>query len=179
MALFHYKHSICITLLAGMAVSLSFTSCKPTEANYQSAYDAALAKRNQVDPDADILFGNHKLASPLGAVPEVVGTDTILSLRAPATLINPSAEADGARFRTVVAYYRMEQNAVDHAARLKNQGNKGTAVAKLGDEKYLVVANSASTLAEGAAFTANLTRTTAGPWIGLTPPEPLLLITNK
>lgn len=155
-------------------------SCKPTEANYRSAYDAALAKRNSVDPDADILFGNHKLASPLGAVPEAVGADTILSLRAPATIINPSPEAEGNRYRTAVAFYRMEQNAVDHARRLSQQGETGTAVAKLGDEKYLVIAHSAPTLAEGAAWTAaRLRANPKGPWIGLTPPEPLLLITNK
>lgn len=166
--------------LLPLLLLLLLAACKPTEANYRSAYDAALAKRNSVDPDADILYGNHKLASPLGAVPEVVGTDTILSLRAPATIINPSAEAEGNRYRTAVAFYRMERNAVDHARRLGLQGETGTAVAKLGDEKYLVIAHSAPSLAEGAAWTAAYMRShPAGPWIGLTPPEPLLLITDR
>ncbi len=169
-----------LTLLIGIVGLSSLISCKPTEANYQAAYDAALAKRNQTDPDADILFGNHKLASPLGATTEIVGNDTILSLYSPATLLHESPEAAGNRFRTVVAYYRMEQNAIDHATRLAAEGAKGTAVAKIGPEKYLVIANSSPTHDEGAAFTARYRREhPSGPWIGLTPPEPFLLITPK
>lgn len=160
-------------------VALTLGSCKPTEGNYQSAYDAALAKRNQTDPDADILYGNHKLSSTLGATPQTEGTDTLLVLRTPAKLINATPEAEANRYHTAIAFYRMEANATDHAARLAAAGETGTAVAKLGDEKYLVLIHSAPSLKDAFAYTSALRARSSGPWIGLTPPEPIVLVTFR
>lgn len=155
---------------------LLLAGCKPTEANYKSAYDAALGKRTQLDPDEALLYGGHKKASDLGAAEYSLGKDTLQVLYAPVILINADDVAIDAKFRVAVAFYRMESNALAHASRLRNEGLRGTAVAHLGDEKYLVIAHSGPNFKEAARWLIEWRKNHPdGPWIGLIPPEPILL----
>lgn len=155
-------------------------ACKPTEANYKSAYDAALQKRNQKDPDEDILFGGHKQASPLGSVEQEVGGSVMQVLYAPCTLINPDSIASSNHYRVAIARYRMEANALAHAERLSAEGEKGVAVAKLGDERFIVIAYSAPSLSEaGEWLAARIKSFPESKWIGMIPPEPMILISPR
>lgn len=155
-------------------------ACKPTETNYRSAYEAALSKRNQADPDEEILFGGHKQASPLGSVEQTVGGETMQVLYAPCTLMEPDGVAETNRYRVAIARYRMPANALDHARRLSAAGASGVAVAKLGDERYLVIAHSASSLEDAGKWLSNEVKASPdGPWIGMIPPEPMILISPK
>lgn len=156
------------------------SSCKPTEANYKSAYDAALQKRNQKDPDEDILFGGHKQASSLGSVDQEVGGSVMQVLYAPCDLIEPDSIASANHYRVAIARYRMKANALAHAERLSEEGGKGVAVAKLGDERFIVIAHSAPSLKEAGEWLVERMRTSPeGPWIGMIPPEPMILISPK
>ncbi|MDE6290897.1 MAG: hypothetical protein K2M16_05145, partial [Muribaculaceae bacterium] len=48
-------------LLTICVLMSALVGCKPTEKGYQQAYEAAKSKREQKDPDEDLLTGGHRL----------------------------------------------------------------------------------------------------------------------
>lgn len=172
--------------LAALLILLLLASCKPTERNYQTAYELALEKRNAKDPDADIIFGTHELQSPIGAVNDRAGEIAFKSLRVPLTRIDGDSAANAGRYRIAIALYSMKENARAHAADLRRrketekERDPGIGVFREGNEKYFVTIASLPSLTEAAATLDSIRR--ADPearYIGLHQTEPLLLISPR
>ena len=51
--------------------------CKPTEKGYRQAYEAAKNKREQKDPDEDLLTGGHRLLSEEASNWRVIDGDSL------------------------------------------------------------------------------------------------------
>lgn len=154
-----------------------FASCKPTEQNYQNAYDLALNKRNQQDPDADLIYQGHKQLSPLGAVSDKISGVEVMTLRRPLKFILADTVARTNRWRVAEALYRMEANARANAEDLQTAKRSGVGVAKLGEEKYLLIVASFSNPADAVAYIDSCRKTYPDrKYIGLGQDEPLLII---
>ena len=52
-------------------------ACKPTEKGYRQAYEAAKSKREQKDPDEDLLTGGHKLLNEGSSRWNVIDGDSV------------------------------------------------------------------------------------------------------
>ncbi len=153
-------------------------SCKPTEGNYRKAYEAAVEKRTKADPDADLIYGGHRPASPLGAIEEQIGQETFYTLRVQVNVVE--GEGQGNPYRVAVAFFRMSANAVSDASRLRAAGVGEAGVVTSGDEKYFVTVASAPTLKEAAAqASAYAAGHPDTPYIGLGHSSPLILISPR
>lgn len=190
-------------LLTTLCLLFAAAGCKPTERNYQEAYDKALLKREAKDPDADIIFGNHETISPLGAIRENINGIELMSLRTPLTFIEGDSALTRNRYRIAVALYAMPANARAHAgslaqkkqrsggssnttARSGGSSNAGTneipsvGVMRGGEDRFFVIFDSRPNLKEAAALLDSI-RTLDPPvrYIGLHQQEPLLLISPR
>ncbi|MDE6340857.1 MAG: hypothetical protein K2K93_00935, partial [Muribaculaceae bacterium] len=136
------KHiTACAILLA-----LTFTSCKPTEKNYQAAYDAAKSKREQKDPDDLLLTGGHRLLSEEASNWKVIGSD---SLQVEHLMIRPAEGyvwPQSGPYRLAVSLYKMNTNAKAAIKDLQNSRSSLTPViAETGKGRLYIIAGSAST----------------------------------
>ena len=125
------KKILGILMLGAMAVS-----CKPTEKNYQTAYDLAVQKREEALTSVsggmlDAIDGAHKQAVDGDTIYVVSGTFK------PYETISDSASLSG-KIGVAVAKYGMDTNARHHAADLR-MIYPGAFVATDGKKHYYVV----------------------------------------
>lgn len=152
-------------------------ACKPTEANYRSAYEAALGKRRQVDPDAEILYGGHTLMSSIGAIPESEGVDTVMVLRIPVKVIEGDSLLRSNRYRVAIGMYKMGANAKAQSARL---ATPGSGVVASGEEQYFTIVSSFARPDDARRGAAEYYRRhPEGPYIGLDPSKPVVLYSPR
>lgn len=120
------------------------SGCKPTEKGYQQAYDAAKNKREQADPDEELLTGGHKLLSQESTNWKVIAGD---SLQLQHKFLKPT---DGAKwpqsgpYRLAVAMLKMTTNAKSMLADLQGKGSLTPVVATDGKDTYYIIAGSAT-----------------------------------
>ncbi len=142
------------------------TGCKPTENNYKAAYDAARAKREAVDADAEVLSGGHKVLSADG--PKTREADG-REVRYRVLRITPEGEADLSRepYSVAVAQWRMPTNARSQAADLQREGYAAF-TAKDGHDRWWTLAGAYATFEEAARAAAGFADTHPDfPFIGL------------
>ena len=161
-----------ITVLLGMLYS-----CKPTEKGYRQAYEAAKSKREQVDPEEDILTGGHKLLNEESTNWKVLAGD---SLQVQHTFLKPiegEKWPQSGPYRLAVAMFKMTTNANSMLEDLKGKGKLTPVIATDGKDKYYIIAGSA-TYADslGNVLTTFKKEHPGFQYIGLTPAKPLIMV---
>lgn len=107
-------------------VALTFIACKPTEKNYRDAYDAALAKRQEVA--AQQMRPATGLLSDEGPQRRIIGNDTVfVSVETLRTLDGKNLPG---HFALAVGVFKMDTNAKAAAADLAEAGYSEAKAAK-------------------------------------------------
>lgn len=136
--------------LAAAGLLLLLPSCKPTERNYQAAYDAAINKRNKdntVDPDLLPAGAFKKAGEP--ELKELGGLNVLwMMLR-----VRPYEGQPEKRYtyNVAVACYKMPTNCSAQVSDLQEAGYAAYGV-KTGDDRYYVMAAGFDNPQEAAAF---------------------------
>lgn len=132
-------------LLSGV---VAMTGCKPTEKNYKSAYDAALAKRSAeaADPDLNLPSGGYRrVGDP--EMKSVNGKDY------PYLFVRLKPRSEGAAmkaYNVAVSVYKMPTNCDAQVADLRSEGYPAFG-AETGDDRFYVIIGSYPTLEEAAS----------------------------
>lgn len=139
-----------LPLLLGtvMPATMLLTGCKPTESNYQAAYEAARAKRETVDVDAGVLSGGHKIISTDGPKTRTVDGREV---RYRVMVIKPEGVVDITRtpYRVAVGQWSMPTNARSQAADLKQEG-MNSFIAKDSKDRWWTIIGAYDTFDEAA-----------------------------
>lgn len=118
--------------------------CKPTEKGYREAYDAAKSKREQKDPDEELLTGGHKLLSQEASNWRVIAGD---SLQVQHMYLKPSGDEkwpQSGPYRLAIAMFKMTTNANSMLNDLKKKGSLKPVIATDGKDTYYMIAGSAT-----------------------------------
>ena len=131
-----------IFLTAAAAVALMAGGCKTTEANYRSAYEKALEKRNEgLSADEIAAFAREE------AIPRTVFRGDSIPLRgAYVKCVDGGVGGQVLPYSVAVATFRQKFNAESVFKRLQAAGFSRAALLIDKDEHYLVVATTDSTL---------------------------------
>ena len=161
-----------ITVLLGMLYS-----CKPTEKGYRQAYEAAKSKREQADPEEDILTGGHKLLNEESTNWKVLAGDSLQVQHMFLKPIDGEKWPQSGPYRLAVAMFKMTTNANSMLEDLKRKGKLNPVIATDGKDKYYIIAGSA-TYADslGNVLTTFRKEHPGFQCIGLTPAKPLILV---
>lgn len=129
-------------IISAAIVALMFVGCKPTEKNYQKAYDAALAKRQQaaeeqMRPASGLLIDE-------GPQRRIVGNDTIYVLNEILRL--PDGNKLPGRVAMAVGVFKMDTNAKASASDLTSQGYPAATVAKGREGHFYTIATTSQNL---------------------------------
>ena len=134
-----------IRILLMMAVLLGMlNACKPTEKGYKQAYEAAKSKREQVDPDEDLLTGGHKLLSQESTNWRVIAGDSLQLQHKFLKPLDGEKWPQSGPYRLAVALLKMTTNAKSILSDLQETGSLKPMVATDGKDTYYIVAGSAS-----------------------------------
>ena len=157
-----------VLIAAGLLLTLA--ACKPTENNYQAAYDAAQRKREQVAADAFQPAG--KIMTD-DAPMRVVGNDTV-PFRL--SLVRVVEGKEPGRYAVVVARYRMDTNA---RAQYENLSADPTALLlSTPEDEFFVAESSWESLPDAAAAYRRIsTDRKHPPFVGL-PDGPFIIETR-
>ena len=168
------KIRVSLTLLLLFSV---LYGCKPTEKGYRQAYEAAKNKREQKDPDEELLTGGHRLLSEDASNWRILDGD---SIQLQHKFIKP---ADGAAwpqagpYRLAVAMLKMTTNANAMLADMKEGSGLTPVMATDGKDTYYIIAGSATYVDSLGNVLATFKRENPGfQYIGLTPPKPLIIV---
>lgn len=152
----------CGLLLAGL---MFLPACKPTEKNYKSAYDAAVAKRQAEsnDPDLNLPAGGYqRIGDPQKKTVNGKSYGYLFSRVKPLT--------DGVSmqpYNVAVAVYKMPTNCEAQVNDLLSVGYQSFG-AKTGDDRYYVIIGSyASIDAAAAAIDAYMAKFKDAVYVGL------------
>ena len=168
------KIRVSLTLLLLFSV---LYGCKPTEKGYRQAYEAAKNKREQKDPDEELLTGGHRLLSEDASNWRILDGD---SIQLQHKFIKP---ADGAKwpqagpYRLAVAMLKMTTNANAMLADMKEGSGLTPVMATDGKDTYYIIAGSATYVDSLGNVLSTFKRENPGfQYIGLTPPKPLIIV---
>ena len=160
-----------------MLLTATLVGCKPTEKGYRQAYDAAKSKREQKDPDEDLLTGGHRLLSEEASNWRVIDGD---SLQRQHKFRKP---ADGATwpqagpYRLAVAMLKMTTNANAMLADLKKDRGLTPVMATDGKDSYYIIAGSATYVDSLGNVLAAFKRLNPGfQYIGLPQAKPMVIV---
>lgn len=136
--------------LAAAAIAIFVaTGCKPTEKNYQSAYDKALAaSQRKMEKETESVNGQ-RMESLNGPRIEVVNGDTLYVSTDRTTPFETTIDKEKGRTGVAVALYKMPTNARRHAETLR-ETYPGALVAHDGKDNYYVVVAVVKTWPEAA-----------------------------
>lgn len=123
-------------------VALMLVGCKPTENNYQAAYDAAVAKRQEAAKEQ--MRPATGLLSDDGPQLRIVDGDSIYVLREMVRSIE--GKRVPAKWLVAVGVYKMDTNAKASANALRSEGFPDAFAAKAAGDKHYTVAATTSTL---------------------------------
>lgn len=158
-------------LISAALVALILVACKPTEANYKKAYDAALAKRQQVAEEQ--MRPASGLLSDDGPMRRVLDGDTVYVLAERLRTLDGN-KLPGS-WALAVGAYKMDTNAKASAEDLKADGYVNAQPAIGPGKKYYTILHTASSLdsvkAEAVKFVENYPHY---PFVGL-PGAPVLI----
>lgn len=165
------------SILAICVLMAFMIGCKPTEKGYKQAYEAAKSKREQVDPDDELMTGGHKLLNEESTNWRVLDGD---SLQVQHMLLKPT---DGVKwpqsgpYRLAVAMFKMTTNANSMLADLQGKGNLKPVIATDGKDQYYIIAGSASYVDSlGNVLKTFKKEHPKFQYIGLTPAKPVILV---
>lgn len=162
-------------ILVVFTATLLFTACKPTEAGYRSAYEAAKAKREAANAEA--MIPTTGLLSDDGPVIKMVEGDTIFISRDRLRRMKTQADsiAPLSAYSVAVGVFKMHTNAEATARRLESSGYQARAVQTTGDRWY-AIAGTFGNLKEAKDFIeAYKKRNPDYPYIGL-PGAPVVIV---
>ncbi len=152
--------------------SVILTGCKPTEKNYKSAYDAAVAKNKaeQTDPDLNLpADGFHRLGEPVKK--ELDGVSYFYKV-ARLTPLDKERELDS--YGVAIAVYKMPTNCRAQVSNLREEGYEA-AGGKSVDSEYYVFAGTYPTLEEAVKSAVDYqNRHKDTPYVGL-PGAPVVI----
>lgn len=155
----------------------TMTGCKPTEKGYQQAYEAAKNKREQKDPDEDLLTGGHRLLSEEATNWRVLAGD---SLQLQHTFLKPVKDSvwpQSGPYRLAVAMFKMTTNANSMLADLKKNRSLTPVIATDGKDTYYIIAGSATYIDSLGHVLKTFRKENPGfQYIGLTPQQPLIIV---
>lgn len=138
----------------GVALLLcgTFVSCKPTEKNYQAAYDAARSKREAAaeDPDMALMLGGHQLDRSEGGTAVSAVDGTKLPLKSTSLKFDEPPVGTGDWY-LAVARYSMPTNARAQAGDLRAKGDTVSVASDLDSEWYVVAARTSTRTEAGDA----------------------------
>lgn len=131
-----------VFLTAAAAVALMAGGCKTTEANYRSAYEKALEKRNEgLSADEIAAFAREE------AIPRTVFRGDSIPMRgAYVKCVDGGVGGQVLHYSVAVATFRQKFNAESVFKRFQAAGFSRAALLIDKDEHYLVVATTDSTL---------------------------------
>lgn len=152
-------------------------ACKPTEKGYKQAYDAAKSKREQVDPDEDLLTGGHKLLSQESTNWRVIAGDSLQVQHQFLKPLDGEKWSQSGPYRLAVAMFKMTTNAKSMLSDLKEKGSLKPVVATDGKDKYYIIAGSASYVDSlGNVLTTFKKENPKFQYIGLEKDRPLIIV---
>lgn len=160
------KRNFIFAVLVVVAAGAVLTSCKPTEKNYKSAYDAAINKRQKEAVDDDLGLDITRLERDDEAQWRKFGNDSLRVLR---QQVKPF-ESDGVQpkpYCMAVAMYKMPTNARSQRERLLQAGY-GAFLLTNGHDEYYVVAEAVDTPEEAIKAVSNYCKKhPKDPYVGL------------
>lgn len=165
-------------ILLAFCVLLGMTvGCKPTEKGYQQAYDAAKSKREQKDPDEDLLTGGHRLLNEEASNWRVLAGDSLQLEHKFLKPIKGSVWPQSGPYRLAVAMMKMTTNANSMLADLKKKGTLEPVIATDGKDTYYIIAGSATYVDSLGNVLATFKHENPGfRYIGLTPEQPRIIV---
>lgn len=165
------------TILLLLILISTLAGCKPTEKGYQQAYEAAKSKREQKDPDEDLLTGGHKLLNEEASNWRVLDGD---SLQLQHKLIKPLKDSkwpQSGPYRLAVAMFKMTTNANSMLEDLKKGRSLTPVIATDGKDTYYIIAGSATYVDSLGNVLSTFKKENPGfQYIGLTPARPTILV---
>lgn len=162
-----------------LLVGGALISCKPTERNYQSAYEVARAKREaeKNDPDMALMLGGHRLDTSEGG--SAVKTDNGSQLPQKAlTLVFEDEMGGGGDWYVAVSRYSMPTNARAQAYDMSAKGDTVTVARDTDSQWYVIAARTAGRQAAGEAAERFIAKHPGFPFIGLDG-APLLIVSGS
>ena len=152
-------------------------SCKPTEKGYKQAYEAAKSKREQKDPDDDLLTGGHRLLSEEASNWRVIAGDSLQLQHKFIKPVDGSVWPQSGPYRLAVAMLKMTTNANSMLSDLRKGGSLKPVIATDGKDTYYIVAGSA-TYADslGNVLTTFRKENPGFQYIGLTGAKPVIIV---
>ena len=152
--------------------------CKPTEKGYKQAYDAAKAKREYVDPDAELLTGGHKLLDESSTNWIAPGRDTLQIQHFYMKPEDCKPWPQAGPYRLAVAMFKMNTNSSSMLNDIK-RGNLKPTVATDGKDRHFIIAGSATTADSLKYVLEAFKKENPGfRYIGLTPEQPLIVVSR-
>lgn len=169
-----------ITKFFAIILLLAFASaCKPTEKGYKSAYEAAKGKRQQTDPDQDLLTGGHKLLNDVSTRWVVADGD---SLELQHVYLKPAEGSQWPQpgpYRLAVAMFKMSTNANSLLSDLTGKGTLKPVIASDLNGRHFVIAGSA-TYPDSISQVLKTFKKEHPQfrYIGLTPERPMVIVSR-
>ena len=163
-------------MVSAALVALTLIACKPTEQNYQAAYDAAIGKRQTVKADVDstLVMGSvQQIDGP--QLREFEGTQIYVFNKR----LRPEVKDESlpGSYNVAVGTYKMPTNCRAQVENLKAEGFDAF-VAKDADDKYYSIAGSFSSLKEASALYNKLLENKNRVYIGF-PDSPVIIYSNR
>lgn len=159
-------------IIAAVALTGAFTSCRTTEANYRAAYQTAVAKRDSAGGVDSTIYSRIRRDATMSVL--AVGSDS-LPLRT--EYIGYTADGGASRetvkrYVVVAGQFKQLFNAMQMRRRLEGMGYEGAFVVNTREPLYYVcTATSAAADTAAAAFR----RLTSDKGLKLLPPAPFIL----
>lgn len=164
-------------ILTLIVLTATFAGCKPTEKGYQQAYDAARSKREQKDPDDDLLTGGHRLLTEEATNWRVIDGDSLQLQHKFLKPLDGNSWPQSGPYRLAVAMMKMTTNAKSMLADLKKNRSLTPVIATDGKDTYYIIAGSASYVDSLGNVLSTFKRENPGfRYIGLTPEQPLIIM---
>lgn len=166
-------------LMAAAAGLLLFSACKPTEKNYQAAYDAARAKREYKDPDEELLTGGHKLLNDDATNWVVLGQDSLQTERIWLKPFEDAKWPQSGPYRLAVAMFKMTTNANSALEDLKKHKDLTPIIARDGQKRYFLIAGSATYPDSLASVLSTFRKSNPDfTYIGMTDSQPMVIFSR-
>ena len=145
-----------LALIAAVA-ALAFAGCKTTEENYRQSYEAAVAKRNAAEAEADSVDTtvHNKIMEASRPYEKTEGGKTALYLEGNMWQAWNAETNKMKRYSVVVGAMRQLFNAKAFCTRLEQNGAKAYVIQN-GAKDYYVVAEGFDTFGEAADYVNNI-----------------------
>ena len=155
----------------------TLTGCKPTEKGYRQAYEAAKSKREQKDPDEDLLTGGHKLLSEEATNWRIIDGDSLQLQHKFTKPVDAGKWPQSGPYRLAVAMFKMTTNANSLLSDLKKGRSLEPVIATDGKDTYYIIAGSATYIDSLSNVLATFKHENPGfQYIGLPEGKPIIMV---